>query len=336
MNYRHIVCILIIVPTLISHSLVAFAQTQLKEEREEKTLEIRKIQKNPPTLKLFATCAQYFGFDTNALLASTRKGDLFEEFLFSTDVEKKWPHDIKFTIAYDFDYLNYNEYTDNTSMLNHFRAGPHKKFGKYNIGTGYDLGVYYYPFNEDGTFVFNKGFIYISQDITKKLYHRLLVEAGLKNYTDNLALGDTITTRQDKERADRRLDAEYRVIALPHKRLLLNIKTKFSSNKSNARYVDFYDYKSYEESIRADYKIFKNLKYFGNFIYIRKIFDERTVTNADYRERDSLYAGNTGFTYMLNKKALVTLYYTYRQNSSNDNIQRYSESVITCGMQYNF
>jgi hypothetical protein len=201
---------------------------------------------------------------------------------------------------------------------------------------GYDLGILYYHHNEDGDFLFHKGFLYLKHDLSRKLYHKLQLEAGLKDYTHRKALADTIRTYQDDKREDERLSAEYSIGSTFIPKLRLVLKTKFSFNESNAAYLDFYDYKSYEGSLYLDYKLLKDISIFSNLTYIRKKYLERLVTLRDYKQRDNLYSGTMGLLYQLNKRNSFTVSFTYRQNASNDSLEDYSENVINCGWQYNF
>jgi hypothetical protein len=256
--------------------------------------------------------------------------------MFSLDFLKPFGNGNRFAFYYDFDAINYNEFTDVSNILNHFRLGPEKRFGKFNVGTGYDLGIYYYPKNDDANFLFHKAYLFLTQDLSKKTYHRLQVEVGYKDYTEDKALGDTVGALQDKTRFDKRLDAEYKLSSQVTPKLKLVTKAKFTINNSNAKYVDYYDYKAYTGTAQLDYRLLKNTAFFTTLSYMRKLYTTRLVTNGDYKEIDGLYVGNIGLRQKLNKNNLLTLYYTYRQNASNDLFERYSESMINCGWQYFF
>jgi len=326
--------------------------SQGQEEREEKMIrEMERLkaqevenaykaaentQRRPLTPRVSCRVSVFSGYDSNVNLDTKRKGDVFESILFSLDYRKPITEDIKFTFDYDLYALNYNEYTDTSSILDHFRLGLQKKFSPFVIGTGYDLGMLYYPYNEDGDFLLHKGFVYLGQDILKRIYHQIQFEAGLKDYTNKKALLDTIDTYQDEKRQDKRLGVEYRLGSLVNRRLRLSFRTMFLVNDSNARYVDFYDYKAYQASSGFDYAILGNLYLISNFSYLRKNYNSRTVTLKDYRQRDNLYAGSLGLKCKVNEKNSMSLVYSYRENSSNDSLEEYSGNMITCGWQYNF
>lgn len=334
MRYRFLVMVVICLGFILSRR--EYIYPQVKEEKEEKVLEVQRLRRRPPAYKLSQRAGLFFGYDSNVNLGTFRKGDIFEEFLYSVDFIKPWIGDIKFTFDYDLDVLNYNEYIKVSNILNHLRFGFHKKFSPFRAGGGYDLSIFYYPHNNQGDFLFHKGFLYFRQDISRKIYHKLQLLYGIKDYLERKAMGDTITALQDKERLDRRWSVEYSLTYFFDRRLLLRYRTKFSINDSNARYVDFYDYKSYKQSLGLDYRIKRDLYLISNFIYIRKNYKSRTVTLRDYREKDNLYAATLGLLYRLNEDNSLSLYYTYRENSSNDSLQEYSGSVITVGWQYYF
>lgn len=335
MNRKY--CLFTSISFILVFFSIALAQGPLDEERAEKTTEVKKLSKPQAPFKLVTQAAVFGGYDTNARLTPTNKGDIFEETLFNLDFSKTLNKNLRFTFDYDLDFINYNKYTDVTNLLNHFRFGLHQKiFSSFTLGAGYDLGILYYPHDEDGNFLFHKGFAYINQNLTKKLSHRLGFEAGLKDYIDKKSLGDNLFTYQDKKRADKRVSGIYSITFLPSKKLSLGLLTKFSANQSNARYLDFYDYKSYEASPRIGYQLFEKVGLLLDFFYIRKNYDTRTVTLEDYKQKDNIYSSTFGTTYRLSSNNSVSFYYTFRKDDSNDPLADYTESVFSCGLQHKF
>lgn len=324
------VCIFLIISFLGINNVFS----QIKEEKVEKTLEVNKLQ-GPPSYQLSSSIATFFGYDSNANLDTSRKPDTFEELLYSLDFVKHLTKDIKFIFFYDFDVLNYNHFTKISNILNHLQFGLDKGISMFNIGTTYDLSIFSYP-NSNDDFIFNKGIFYIKQKISKRVSHKLQFEIGGKDYLHRKALDTSLITYQDKDRQDNRLSIGYAITSYINPNLLLGFKTKFSKNDSNAKYLDFYDYESYENSLRLDYKLMKDLFILTNFTHIRKNYTSRTITSADTKEKDNLYTGTLGFLYNLDKKNSFSLYYTYRWNSSNEDLEEYGENLITCGWQHLF
>lgn len=309
---------------------------QVRQEVEEKTLEPKRLVKGPAAYNLSQSAALFFGYDSNPGLTPLRKGDTFEEALYSLSFRKMLVKNLRFFFDYDLDVLNYDTFTDISNALNHVRFGVDRKMGRFTLGTGYDLGVASYFHDEEGDFYFNKGFIFIREQLTKKIYHGLLFEAGAKQHTTRKALADTITTYQNKELLDHRQAVEYRLGAALTKKLSLKFRTKFSVNDSNARYLDFYDYKSYLFSTTLDYKLTDAWGLETGYSFLKKDYKDRTLLDGTGKQRDQIHAATFGVHYKVNKNNIVTVLYTYRNNDSNEDIEKYMENVVSCGWQYNF
>jgi len=308
----------------------------IKEEKEERVSALKKMQVKPLVSEPYLRVSVFAGYDSNADLTPLKKGDIFEEFLLSAGFAKPLIKDLKFTFDYDLDFLNYNQFLDDTTLLNHFRLGLHQKISRFTVGTGYDLGIFYYPHSDDDDFFAHKGFAYLRHDITRHLYHKLEAAYLYKNYTDRNALADTILTYQNKHLVDNRYILEYSIGATPVPKLFLLAKARFYDNDSNARFQNFYDYKSYYGYIGFDYALLKKLHLTGSASYERKNYNKRKVTLTNDREHDNLYTGNIGLRYSLNKNNAALLYYTYRDNASNEDLEAYRENIIAAGWQYSF
>jgi len=322
--------------TLITN--LAFAQER-RAEQEDKLLkgaELKKPLVRPPQYKLSMRADIFTGYDSNPSLDNTRKGDIFEETRLFLDFRKTVLKDLTLSFDYYLDSLMYNQASDSSSILNNVRLGIHKRFLPFRAGGGYNLSFAYYPRNEDGDFLFHKWFTYLGHDVMKKLYHQLQFEGGVKDYVYKKALLDTILLYQDNQRRDKRLSAEYLIGFMPDKRLLIKLRSKYSLNDSNAVYLDFYDYYSLQETVNFDYRLFENVSLITDFSYTRTNYDSRIVTEGDSEQEDDLYVAGAGLIYRLDINSALSLYYTYRDNASNDSLAEYCEHVITCGWQHKF
>ena len=327
----------VVLAVLVSFLFIGSSFAQQKEDVGEKRLQAdRKLQKPEPEYKLSATAGIFYGYDSNPNLDNRRKGDSFQEFIYSVDFMKPLGDDLKLTFDYDLDYLNYSEFTDVTSLLNHLRLGLHKKFSLCTLGAGYDFAFLYYPKDDDGNFVFNKGFLYARQDLSRRLYHKLQVEYGVKQFTDRNTLGPTFFIRQSDEQKDKRSTAAYDIGYRLTKNLTLRLKNKFFHNDSNAFFMDFYDYIAHSHGISADYRLWEDWHLLAKFDYRRKEYDERLTIAGGSKQKDDLYTAAAGVIYRINDKNSLALYYIYRDNNSNEPLEEYVENVITCGWQYNF
>jgi len=321
---------------LIIFSLLFFSSSycfsQINEEKAERLPREELPQVNLPTYKLKMQAGVFTGFDSNVYLDNTRKGDVFQEFIYALKFNKPLTEGINFNFRYTLDYFNYSEATDYSNLLNWFVFDINKKISNFTIGTGADISFLYYPDNKEGDFVFHKGFVYIGNDLTNKIYHQIKVYYGTKRYLYEKALFDTATTYQDKERQDKRQQYEYLISYKFSDKLNLRLRSNFYINDSNARYIDFYDYKANSGSFGFDYKFSSRSYFLFDYLYEKKNYTTRTVTNRDYRQKDRLSVVNLGFYYFINKN-VVSLKYAHRDNFSNDKLSRYSENMMTCGWQ---
>jgi hypothetical protein len=311
---------------------------QIREERQEEGLKKKsKVEKTIPDYKLTSRIGASVGYDNNVNLDGARKGDMFEEFLYTLRFKKPLGEGFRFNFRYVLDYLNYNEFVDVTNLLNRFVFELDKKISFLNTGVGYDTSYIYYPNYQAGDFFFHKGFFFVGADLTKRLYHQIKATYGLKDYLNAKTLGDTSGSRlDDKERLDRRRAIEYYIKYYISKKLTLRFRASYSTNDSNARYIDYYDYKAHRFSAGLDYKINPDTYLFLDYSNRIKEYKSRTVTSGSYEQSDILHTANAGVIYFLNRDNSLSLNYTYRENSSNDRLSEYAESVIACGWQHYF
>ena len=319
----------------------ANAGAQIKEEKEESKIEalgkdVRKEKANARK-KLFSSIEVSTGYETNAKLSQTRKGDTFQEALYSLAFRHPLPHQLRFTFNYDVNLQEYDEMTDLSNLLNHFKLGLQKVLYKSLImGVGYDASLVYCRLNEDSNFVFQKGFVYLRHNLSKKAYHQVMIENGAKDYTSAEALAESSSSFKEDKRQDDRQIAEYSWGMLMTPKLFLKLRGRFSVNDSNADFQDFYDYKSYDFSPRVSYKISNTLSLNGNIMFTRKKYGSRNVSGQDFKQVDDLYSAGLGLRYLVNTKDSLSLNYSYHQADSNDHQADYSGSGITAGWRHAF
>jgi hypothetical protein len=266
---------------------ISFAQ--VSKEKEEVKLERPQTKNYHFRPDINHRISLFSGYDTNVRLSNQRKGDIFEEFLYSFDYNQKLSTDLEFKLDYDFDFINYNEVTDISSLLNHLRLELNKQFSLCKVGVGYDLGLLYYPKNNDGDFLLHKGFVYFQKQLGV-FNHKIQFEAGSKDYLSQNTLGDDISTRESSERLDRRIAAFYQIGLDINRRLYLSLRTKFLRNDSNAHYLDFYDYNAYNQRLSLTYQATQKTYLLADFSYERKEYKTRTVTNQNYKQKDDFYS----------------------------------------------
>lgn len=312
---------------------------QNSEYSEAKRVEeemIQYISKKRSAARLSSWIGVSSGYDTNVNLASTKKGDSFEKFSYLLNYFKPWRNGYRLRLSYYLDGINYSDITDSSNILNHLRLGFSKSMRRFEIGVGYGFGAFTYPRNNSSDFYLQAPSVFIRNFLTRKISQTVLLEYGVRNYARRKALADTVVTYQDKKRLDKRPRAEYRISLLATRKLLLELGGGIAVNDSNARYQDFYDYKSYDALQNIRYMILKKVELFSSFKYTRKNYDKRKVTFGDYKQQDNFYSGTVGARFALTDAGILSLYYTCRNNSSNDYYEEFTEGVFNCDWQYRF
>ena len=328
----------IIVCIIFSTSTDVFAQ--LKEEVEEgkiKALAQEVIKQKTAKKNISSSVQLTTGFDTNPRLAIIRKPDIYEELLYSCSYSQPFWSGFRFGFNYDLVGTEYNELTDLSNILNHVKFALTKAFNKrLYFGGGYDGTLLYYRNNDPGDFVFHKNFIYLRQRLTKRLYHQIKLENGYKDYTNQEALGETSDTFLTSKREDQRQAVEYSIGTLLTPKLFLKLRTNYSTNDSNAQFMDFYDYNSVDVISNMYYKLSRKILLSWNFSYTEKDYKSRLVFSRSYEQQDHIYSTGVGLNLKINKDNNLSVNYTYHQGTSNDPLSEYTGNAVNCGWRYNF
>ncbi len=313
-----------------------------QEEIEARNLHVKKLmdeiesKQRPRPKKARARLGVFHAYETNAKLSAHRKGDFVEGVLFAVDYPREVSSGLILKGEYDLFASNYQEITDNRYILNQVGGRLEKKIGRFRLSGGISTFLLNYPLNRDGDFWSPKGFLELRHDVAKRLYHQLACDFSLKNYIHAKALGDTSGSRQEKERCDAQYGAAYQIGGRAGSRFFWRLGTKLTVNDSNARYMDYYDYKSFRHSLSLAYKISQRDALFSNLSFTRKEYDTRTITSGDPRQINNLYTATCGLRHRFDAHRSLALYYTYCENVSNDALAEYSDSVATLSWQYHF
>jgi len=323
---------------VIACGAVSVAWAQMTEQKQDEDAARLSAQLRRAPFQFNARSAVYAGFDNNVYLDSSRKGDMFEEFLFSSSAAKMLNPFIRGKLSYFVDYLNYNEFRDASSLYNRFAASIEKMCGAGSIGTEASLAYLYYPNYDLGNALFYKGELYVKHPywFLKKAEGKAFAHFGIKDYQNAQALNDDLGRYLDNERLDKRYGFGYEIAGFMSKKTYLIFNLMAEKNDSNAQYVDYYDYILYRTFLEFDYRIIKRWYLLTALGMERRYYQSRTVTLRDYKQHDNLYTANIGLLYRLTRDKSVTLNYGYRQNQSNEPLEEYSESMVKAGIEFRF
>ena len=278
----------------------------------------------------------FIGFDNNVFLDSTRKGDTFQNYIYSLNYSNKLKRDLDLKIKYSLNSLQYDRYTDNSSVGNTGNFALEKKLGGRNlVGISTEIGSVYYPSNDQGEYFTAGGSLYGKQFLGKNLYHRAGYSFLSKSFMHRKAK-DGNGVDVEEERDDVRHAIDYEVGFYPDNQSLFKLKGQVYNNDSRDGYMDYYDYDSFK--LGATFIKLLNDKWSSllNYNFRRNNYKTRLIKNGSEAEYDNNHTGNAGIIYKLSENTSASAIYSYSQNYSNDSGQEYSVSMVSLGLRYAF
>ena len=88
--------VLLVCALAVCNATLLYAQ--VSTDKEDAALKIKKIHPVPKDYKFSNSIALFSGYDSNVRLLPQRKGDAFEEFIYSLDFVKVFPNEIKILV----------------------------------------------------------------------------------------------------------------------------------------------------------------------------------------------------------------------------------------------
>ena len=115
------------------------------------------------------------------------------------------------------------------------------------------------------------------------------------------------------------------------------LTNEFYINNSNYDYQDYYDYWAYR--VRPSIMYFFSDQLYANvsFTYKRTDYnDRRNSQDSNDTVYDNTYIVNTSVYFDLTEEFTMGITYSYRENRSNDPLQKYSGSTVSAGVYYTY
>lgn len=276
------------------------------------------------------------GFENNANLDSSRKGDTYTQEFLDSKITFRTCDWFNLKVDYFLNNINYHEATDNSFLDNTLEPGFQLNLKDRLILDGrYSLQIVDYYKNEKGEFTKNGASGNIRYYFTDKVFADAGYVFSFYEYDDFKARGankiETTTTREDARHI---IKSDLGIFI--KKDVLLKLKGNYCFNDSNDKYNDYYDYEYFTIGASLVHPITKKLFGVWGGSYQRKEFDSRRSLDGTKIEDDDLFILNASLYYRFSPKFLFGATYTYLENSSNEPIQEYSDSIVTCGVYYSF
>ena len=320
-------------------SLPVWAQLAPQEQTEEAGIaqlerEVVQVKKNK---SINSSIEVSTAFDTNAQFGGLRKGDIYQQILYSASFLTDAGDNNFISVNYDVNALQYNEFTDISNLLNHLRLGFYRAVTQsLVVGVGLDESFVYFPNNSNGAFYFHKGFAYLKHQLTPALSHQIQFERGLKDYARAKPYADTSSDYQDKERQDMRQSVEYSMTNRFNNKVKGRLRGKYTSNDGNAQFQDYYDYYSVDLGPKLYYQVAPRWLLSSAFNYNFKKYKNRLSTTQDSEQKDHAYEVDLDVDYQISTANSVGLSYSYANTISNDGGSEYSNNTVKLSLRHDF
>lgn len=303
------------------------------EEKAYKKVEAIKEGRRYKT-KLLLSAAQ--GYDNNVFLDSRRVHDTFSEGILDASVAYSLSGRWDFIGGVSVHDITYWKATDANLIDTELKLGFEGKLPWNITVTPYNsIELLEYQANDDGEYVGDRAGLVLKQKLPNNFFHSFAYEFFYKNYSDRKALqGNGLPSDEDRE--DHR-NTVYYDLGVYLKKSMFKVFGEYYINKSNDHYLDYYDYDSVKLGSSMIYlftdKMSAYLSYYRQF----RDYSHRTIPDdSTVGEKDRTWVANASLFYDIHKNATLGFSYTYRQNLSNNPIQKYSGSVTSLGLYCRF
>ena len=286
------------------------------------------------TTKLLVAAIQ--GYDNNVFLDPRRVQDTFSEAIVDAGVtyplSGRWDviggisaHDITYWKATDANLVD-------TNLKFGFEG---KLLGGMTLTTYNDVEFLEYQANADGNYFGDKVGLVLKQKLPNNFFHSFSYEYFYKNYSDRKALDGTGVST-DRDRMDNR-NTVYYDLGVYLKKSMFKVFGEYYYNKSNDNFLDYYDYQSLRFGSSLTYLLTDKMS--ASFSYYRQFrnYTDRTIPGDNTAaEKDRTWVSSASVFYDIYKNATLGLSYSYRQNLSNNPIEKYSGSITSLGLYCRF
>lgn len=304
-----------------------------REEKADRKVEVVKQGQRYKTKFLVAAIQ---GYDNNVFLDSRRKADAFSEAIFDASViyplSGRW--DVTGGVsAHD---VTYWEATDANLIDTDLKFGFEGKLLTGMTFTAYnDIEMVEYQANDDGEYVGDRAGFVLKQKLPNNFFHSFNYEFFYKNYSDRKARNGW-GGLSDDDRADGR-NTVYYDAGVYLKKSMLKVFGEYYLNDSNDNFLDYYDYDSIRLGSSIAYLITGKMSgYFSYYRQFKDYFDRTIPADNTLGEKDRTWVASASLFCDVYRNTTLGLNYSYRQNLSNNPIQKYSGSITSLGVYCRF
>jgi len=270
------------------------------------------------------------GYDNNANLNSDREGDAFAQTFFKGNWATSLSKKTSAGVDYEFMYLKYADEKQLDLVRNSFHGGVDHRLSKTLVAAvGYTLDVVEYTNNGTDDYVENSLGFKLRQSMGEKMFHSLFYYPSYRMYGKRYIRSQQGVDNPEKKRNDLRNTVEYE-IGRYFSKDYVKLSFQYYNNNSNEAYLKYYDFDS--SKLGASFTHLFNKKFSGYLSASAQLRDYRSrtlVNEPGSKEEDKTYLYTAALFYTLNKSLTVGLSYSYRENDSNEPLERYSGSLVS-------
>ncbi len=282
-----------------------------------------------------------YGYDSNANLDSSRRGDFYLQETFEGDFKIDrpvfkpliWPG--KIGIGWNSELIHYNSYGSLTSHITTVSAYTEEKLNdKLTLKLNYDFSVVRYLTNDQLDYAGHKFKPTVTYLISQHFSHSVYASIGAKNFRDRKSSTPNNLLTDDNRR-DWDAEAGYGLKWTPSQTTFIGVNTGVKMNRSNDAFNDYNDYAGYKLGGYIYRKLDDRFSLVAFTGYDHKDYDSRAFVKVPGElgiEKDDFYYVGGYFYYDINPHWQANLSYLYKENISSDASQDYTGWILSSGL----
>jgi len=284
----------------------------------------------------FYTMDLHLGYDNNVDLDPARNEDGFLQASVNADISYEKFDGLTLIGGLDFFNVSYRKYVESSLVnLNPYMGFDWELAPNFIWKNRVALDWFLYPKDSNSTYLAGELSSYLRQLINEFFYHEFGYEFIYRWYGDNKVLLQN-RLRGTDERMNARNKIRHNIVA-NFDNFTASLANEFYINDSNYDYQDYYDYWVYR--IRPSITYYLSDEFYVNASFTYRYTDYKNRNNSEdsnKRVHDNTYIATASVYFDLTEEFTMGITYSYRENRSNDPIQKYSGSTVSAGVYYTY
>lgn len=277
------------------------------------------------------------GNESNPALVKSRSSHLYTEEYLSTTFSYKLTPLVTWQAGYNFDALNYDEYTDGSTLTNTLLTKLiWRPVRGWRTEAHYTFDDSDYPYDAGASTWDQKVHLRLRQSFLKDYYHYVGWTYLNKQYKDKLKRESTSTRIPGKRRHDQRHTGIYEIGGKAGEGNFLRVRQEFYFNDSNEGHQDYNDAQDYKVRLTFMRDWTKQWSTSNSFTYELKRYERRDVTERGVAQQDYTKTYDTVLTYKLSPNVDLAYTWKYKKNDSNDPGQSYQDITNSLALTASF